>query len=209
MSNMSNFTGESLPNPMDFVQVFDGTQPELDDAERLEAASAFKSTVQDLFLTNIERTSRLNGKVALYPCDYSHLDLTIPQEDGSRLGVDAKSFDTTQATITPYSLSVFERVPYGQPFRHMRYEMTPDGSEVVRHDAVHEPVRFDKPIMKEKPTKLSDSERAVAFQGLANVWEDEFKRRDLERQLGLNDQPVGLEEVQSLAKLINDAKPTF
>lgn len=206
---MSNFIGEPRPNPLDFVQVFDGTQPELSEAEKLEAATAFKSTVHDLFLANIERTRRLNGEVALYPCDYSQLDLTAQQEDGSRLGVDAKSFDTTQATTTPYSLSVFERVPYDQPFRHMRYEMAPDGSEVVRHDAVHEPVRFDKPLMIEKPTPLTDSERAVAFQGFANVWEDEFKRRDLERQLGLNDQPVGLAEVQSLAQLVNGAEPTF
>lgn len=206
---MSNILHRPRPNFLDSIQIFDGTQPELSEAEKQAAAVVFKSIVHDLFLANIGQAKRLNGRAALYPCDYSQLDLTVQQEDGSRLGVDAKSFDTSQAKTAPYSLSVFERVPFGRPFRHVRYKMAPDGSEVVRHDAADGPLELNVPLTKEKLTPLTGTERGVAFQGLASVWEDEFKRRDLERRLGLNDQPVGLTEVQSLAQLVEGAAPTF
>jgi len=195
------FHKESNPKPLDFGQVFDGRQPVLSEQEKLDAAIAFKSTMQDIFLPHMDRIIRLNGAAAFYPTDYSRLDLTVTTEDGTRIGVDARSFDTVTTRTTPYELALFERVPFGQPYKHIRYELASDGSEVTRHDA-----ELDKTELEKSAPDL-DTPIEYSWQNLAKVWEDGFKNRELEANLGLNDQPVGVDEIQKLAEFIKDAKP--
>lgn len=195
---------ESKPKPLDFGQVFDGRQPVLSEQEKLSAAIAFKERVQDIFLTNMDRVARLNGAAALYPTDYSRLDLAVSAEDGTTIGVTAKSFDTGTVRTTPYTLDLFERVPFGQPFKHVLYELAPDGSEVTRRDMSHDAV---KKFTKSAPDLDTPTEHVL--KDLAKILEEGLKNRELERQMGLNDQPVDIDEIQKLAELIADAKPSM
>lgn len=54
------------------------------------------------------------------------------------------------------------------------------------------------------PEGLEETKEELFF-----IWEDEFKRRDVERQLGLNDQPVGPKEVRKLLGFLEQAEPVF
>ncbi|HEY5442702.1 MAG TPA: hypothetical protein VIJ68_04135 [Candidatus Saccharimonadales bacterium] len=222
---MSVSSTETAPKALDFTQEFDGSQPELTSAEKLEAATLFKSGVQDVFLKHIDRVERLDGEVALYPYDYSALSLSTVLEDGTRLSFTAKSFDTE--TDPPYELEVSEGVSFDKPYRHVRYSLDPEGDEVRRFDMNHQPlpeatqralgslsssstITQRGVIIDEDGAKRIDPEEfEEAKEGMLFIWDDEFKRRDVERQLGVNDQPVSPEEVRTLLGLLEQAEPEF
>ena len=216
---------EPTPQALDFTQEFDGAQPELTSAEKLEAADLFKGGVQDVFLKHIDRVSRLNGKVALYPYDYSQLGLRATLDDGTRLNFEVKSFDTE--TDVPFSLDVSENQAVDKPYRHSRYSLEPSGDEVRRFDMNHQPLSGDTRkalgklsssstfvqrgvVVNEDGARRIDPEEVEATkEKLLFTWDDEFKRRDVERQLGVNDQPVGREEIKTLLELLSRAEPEF
>lgn len=215
---------ETTPRVLDFTQDFDGTQPELTEAQKLEAAALFKSGIQDVFLKHIDRVKRLNGEVALYPYDYSELRLRAMLDDGTRLDFDVKSFDTE--TETPFSLDVSENQSYDTPYRHSRYSLDPTGDEVRRFDMNHQPLGMgtrkalgklssstfsqNGVVVNENGAKRIDTEEFEATkEKLLFTWDDEFKRRDVERQLGFNDQPVSPEEVRTLLGLLEKADSIF
>lgn len=216
---------ETTPKVLDFTQDFDGTQPELTEAQKLEAAALFKSGVQDVFLKHIERVKRQNGVVALYPYDYSEIRLRTLLDDGTRLDFDVKSFDTE--TETPFSLDVSENQSFNTPYRHSRYSLDPTGDEVRRFDMNHQPldmgtrkalgklsssstiVRNGVIISEDGVKRIDPEEFEATKEQLLFTWDDEFKRRDLERQLGFNDQPVSPEEVRTLLAFLEKAEPVF
>ena len=222
---MSSAPHETTPKALDFTQVFDGTQPELTSAEKMEAAASFKSGMQDAFLKHIDRVKRLNGEVALYSYDYSELRLRTVLEDGTRLGFSAKSFDTE--TDEPYTLDVSENQSFDKPYRHSRYSVDASGDEVKRFDMNHQPmleatrrvlgslsssttIAQQGVIVTEEGAKRIDPEEfEETKEELLFTWDDEFKRRDVERQLGFNDQPVGPEEIKTLLGLLEQAELEF
>src|SRR3712207_309814 len=102
----------------------------------------------------------------------------IRMKDGKRLGVTAKSFDTASTPTTPYSLSLSDLVPPGQPSRLVTYELAEDERQVIRHDAILE----DQVIHKPAAVSDGDSPTSDDFNELARVWKNAFKGRDLERE---------------------------
>jgi len=222
---MSTVFQEPKPDFFAFTQEFGGTQPELTEAEKMEAAVLFKSGVQDVFLKHIDRVKRLNGEVALYPYDYAELRLRAELDDGTRLDFDAKSFDTE--TEDPYTLDVSGNQSFDSPYHHLRYSVDASGDEVRRFDMHHQPLSKDTRqalgklsssstitqlgvVITEEGAKRIDPEQfKETVDELIFTWDDEFKRRDVERQLGLNDQPVGPEEIRKLLSLLEIAKPVI
>ena len=214
---------EATPKALDFTQEFDGSQPELTSAEKIEAAALFKSGMQDVFLKHIDRVRRLNGEIALYPYDYSELPLRLILDDGTRLNFTAKSFDTE--TDDPYTLDISENQSFDKPYRHSRYSVDASGDGVRRFDMNHQPLSGDTRkalgklsssstfvqrgvVVNEDGARRIDPEEVEATkEKLLFTWDDEFKRRDVERQLGVNDQPVGPEEVKTLLGLLERAEP--
>ncbi|HEX4662016.1 MAG TPA: hypothetical protein VH144_00205 [Candidatus Saccharimonadales bacterium] len=79
---------------LNFKQEFDGAQPELSTAEKMESTYLFKSGIQDVFLNHIDKVKKLPGSVDFYPWDFSQLRLRTILDSGVQLDFDVKSFDS-------------------------------------------------------------------------------------------------------------------
>jgi len=205
-------------NTCNFMQEFDGNQPVLSEAEKMEAAYLFKSGMEDVFLANIDLVKRLDGETFLYPYDFSQLKLIYNLGNNLRLNFTVKSFDTE--TDDPYELDIFV-TKSSEIVGHSRYSLDASLDNVRRFDIGQDPMQtslkqislplcvvFNGAIISPDGVKPIDSEEFERnMEDLKFIWNDEFKKREAESKLGFNDQPVGVAEVKEIIELLKQAKP--
>lgn len=186
-------------DPFERMQPFDGQQPVVTEAERHLATVAFRSLAQDMVLNNIGSTTRLDGKLHLYPADFAEITTDGSLPDGKRIEAKVREFDVVDGDMVPYIVELCDRVPYGQYMRHARYEIDPKTGFVFRHDTDPTPPAPIKFSSLDLGKQVSKSEQATALAGAMDAFSNVMANRALEKNFGMNDQPVGLSEVQALS----------
>ena len=189
MKNHHNVLSQAAEQ-MQFAEDFDRS---LGGAEKLEAAAKFDDVVESTLLQFADSVKTYDHDIVSPGRVESRLLLTIPQEDRSSISASVESvlFDDGTEGREIHVQEVREN-GYGRKFH--RYYLK-DGW-VLRHDVddMYEKGRCS-PSM---PSELSEQ----ALRQLIDYSENERKNSELERQFGLNDQPVGVDEINKLAELL-------
>ena len=191
-NNTHNTHSSEAAKQIEFVA--EGFNPELPTKEKLEAAAKFDGLVQSTFL-------RFAGDVKTY--DFNHsmesmLDLELSQKDGSVVSICVRSESRDNG---PKSRGIsLEGKGVGE--YHWYYI---EDDFVLRHDGntslssmEEEDDDFDDEI-----DMSGDEAYKYAVEARNEIENDKLE----EQQMGLNRQPVGVEEVHKLAKLLESAEP--
>ena len=191
---------------INFIEKPDGTQPELSAEERRAAADAFKDLTDDLFLSHMDNVKNYKPGQILDNAT-SNLLLSVDNSDGSSLTVSLESSSTEEYDfMSPRSLSVQEIDTHSYGHELHTYELARDGSEVIRVDAgdIYEKMKSDK----QSDFGVMDVEDMISYaeDQIVEI-QNEIKNADLEKELGLNRQPVDKEEIMNLAAITRQAKP--
>ena len=191
---------------INFIEKPDGTQPELSAEERRAAADAFKDLTDDLFLSHMDNVKNYKPGQILDNAT-SNLLLSVDNSDGSSLTVSLESSSTEEYDfMSPRSLSVQEIDTHSYGHELHTYELARDGSEVIRVDAgdIYEKMKSDK----KSDFGVMDVDDMISYaeDQIVEI-QNEIKNADLEKELGLNRQPVDKEEIMNLAAITRQAKP--
>lgn len=179
------------------MEFAEGSDPELTTEEKIRAAKKFGDLVLSTFL-------RFAGDAITY--DHivvpdgikSSVPLEIPQEDGSRVLVKVESA-TLDNGDEERSVRIIESAG-GDKERHHYYI---EDDQVLRYDD----------NLAEQPRELRGAphpEESISIEGIKRALDmcrNEVENRKLEQQMGLNRQPVGVEEINKLAELLESARP--
>ena len=179
------------------MEFAEGSDPELTTEEKIRAAKKFGDLVLSTFL-------RFAGDAITY--DHivvpdgikSSVPLEIPQEDGSCVLVEVESA-TLDNGDEERSVRIIE-LDGGDKERHHYYI---EDDQVLRYDDnVAELSRELSGVLRpEESISIKDMKRAL------DMCRNEVENCKLEQQMGLNRQPVGVEEINKLAKLLESARP--
>ena len=191
-NNTHNTHSSEAAKQIEFVA--EGFNPELPTKEKLEAAAKFDGLVQSTFL-------RFAGDVKTY--DFNHsmesmLDLELSQKDGSVVSICVRSESRDNG---PKSRGIsLEGKGVGE--YHWYYI---EDDFVLRHDSntslssmEEEDDDFDDEI-----DMSGDEAYKYAVEARNEIENDKLE----EQQMGLNRQPVGVDEINKLAKLLESAEP--
>lgn len=200
-------TNHELPAPIntpDFMQPFDGTQAEISDLEKLDVSEAFNDFCDDVIANNAS-----NIGVAEEPFEISRtsVNLVLPDNNGVW---DIKVMKESHSAFTPYDTE--RAVPdaaiyldYYDSDSHTRsgYRYALRNSEVTREDAedvyledMQASASGNEPLEGEALKKWL-LQQAVEFDDMQND----------EKSLGLNEQPIGMDELNGLKEFLTNALP--
>ena len=177
--------------------VVEGFNPELPDKEKLRAAKEFDGLVQSTLL-RFAGDAKTYDHTVLEDGIKSSILLEIPQEDGSCVLVEVESA-TFDGGGEERSVRIIES-DGGDKERHHYYI---EDDQVLRYDD----------NLAERSRELRGAlrpEESISIEGIKRALDmcrNEVENRKLEQQMGLNRQPVGVEEVHKLAKLLESAEP--
>lgn len=199
-------TNHELPEPIaapDFMQAFDGNQPEISELEKLDVAEAFSAYCEELLGRNIE-----NLWVVTEPTEISRtsVNLVLPDTNGYW---DIKVMKESHSAFTPYDIE--RAVPDASIYldfydsdKHTRsgHRYALRNSTVTREDV--------------EDIYLEDAQTAVAGEVpkegqalkkwlLEHTLEFDDAQTD-EKQLGLNEQPISLAELEGLKEFLKHAQ---
>lgn len=179
------------------MEFAEGSDPELTTEEKIRAAKKFGDLVLSTFL-------RFAGDAITY--DHivvpdgikSSVPLEIPQEDGSRVLVKVESA-TLDNGDEERSVRIIESARGDKESHHYYIE----DDQVLRYDDnVAELSRELSGVLRpEESISIKGMKRAL------DMCRNEVENCKLEQQMGLNRQPVGVEEINKLAKLLESARP--
>jgi hypothetical protein len=201
---ISTAYGEGMP---EFVVPHDGTQPEVPDKEQSLVAEKFFNLVDDTLLTHVEdvtSTSSGESRVVLgsfrkEPGVVYKLKITRPEDFIPIDGIEHAD----------QSLAVIEltRDINGRDKEQLSYKLGADG--VVRRHTVEdlrEKRKLEREIYElEEEQRNADSEDAISMvEVFRRTRIEATANRELERDMGVNRQPVGFEEMTGLADFISD-----
>ena len=179
------------------MEFAEGSDPELTTEEKIRAAKKFGDLVLSTFL-------RFAGDAITY--DHivvpdgikSSVPLEIPQEDGSRVLVKVES-----ATLDN-----------GDEERSVRIIESAGGDKESHHYYIEDDqvLRYDDNVaeLSRELSGVLRPEESISIKGMKRALDmcrNEVENRKLEQQMGLNSQPVGVEEINKLAKLLESAEP--
>lgn len=183
---------------LEIRQPFDGSQPEIEEGEQLAAALAFEQLSEDLMLRHMAYVGTKNyysGKDS--QTSEALLLLEIPASDGSKLEILVATAHDTSDDGSPIPLDV-KLMPFDARRRVREalvcYQLSSDRRRVTRYDAPR----------SENPGK---AQPFLGHSAVAPDFTEATHNRDLERDMGLNDQPVGPDEIEKLKQLLGNATP--
>ncbi len=205
---MSSETINKAKQAIDFAKIPDGTQEILSSAEKLEAAVKFRELVDDTLLRNVnDVVSYKPGALLANDNGSSRVSLGVTQEDGSMVSIGARTAASGVEinSGSKIEITIQELSPDGYGHKLHRYHMHTDDGEVRR---------FDRPDMyktvSESPYNRIDFNRhpdaiVSGLKRLISGLKNEIENQELAQQMGLNDQPVGPDEIAKLRTLIEAA----
>ena len=176
--------------------VAEGFNPELTTEEKIRAAAEFEGLVLSTFL-RFAGDAKTYDHTVLEDGIKSSILLEIPQEDGSCVLVEVESA-TFDGGGEERSVRIIES----------------DGGDKERHYYIEDDqvLRYDDNLA-ERSRELRGAlrpEESISIEGIKRALDmcrNEVENRKLEQQMGLNSQPVGVEEINKLAKLLESAEP--
>ncbi len=190
----NNTHSSEAAKQMEFAE---GFNPELTTEEKLQAAVEFDDLVQSTLL-RFAGNAKTYDHTVLEDRVESIIPLEIPQEDGSYVLVSVES----------------ALLDNGDKKRSIRITKS-DGRDKETHDYYIEDdqvLRYDNNLA-ERPRELRGAlcpEESISIEGIKRMIDEcknEIENDKLEQQMGLNRQPVGVEEISKLAELLESAKP--
>ena len=179
------------------MEFAEGSDPELTTEEKIRAAKKFGDLVLSTFL-RFAGDAKTYDHTVLTDGIKSNISLEIPQEDGSRVSVKVESALLDSGDEKRF-ISITESDERDKETHHYYIE---DG-QVLRYDN----------NLAERSRKLGGAlrpEESISIEGIKRMideYKNEIENDKLEQQMGLNRQPVGVEEVHKLAKLLESAEP--
>ena len=163
----------------------------------MEAAYRLSALVDDLLL-------RFADSVYVYKFDYpgsnngrdSSLGLRLPLGDDDELAIQVGSYSNDKEDMRKYIMLDNGRYRY-----HMESQ-----DEVLRYDLNTDAVESVAPLPSPSRIRISgDNLRSRLEDDMARL-DNDIKNQQLERRLGVNDQPVGPGEIDKLAQLLEGAE---
>lgn len=183
---------------LDFIKPFGNPEREsLTDAEKMEAAYKLSALVDDLLL-------RFADSVYVNKFDYpgsnngrdSSLGLRLPLGDDDELAIQVGSYSNDKEDMRKYIMLDNGRYRY-----HMESQ-----DEVLRYDLNTDAVESVAPLPSPSRIRISgDNLRSRLEDDMARL-DNDIKNQQLERRLGVNDQPVRPGEIDKLAQLLEGAE---
>lgn len=201
---ISTALGEGMP---EFVVPHDGTQPEVADKEQALVAEKFFNLIDDTLLTHVEDvTATSSGESRLVlgnfhkrPEAVYKIKITRPEDFVPIDGIEHAD----------QSLAVIEltRDLNGREKEQLSYRLGADG--IVRRRTVEdlrEKRQLERGIYElEEEQRNADGEDSMS---MLEIYRRSLRQaaanRKLERDMGVNRQPVGFEEMTGLADFISD-----
>ena len=190
----NNTHSSEAAKQMEFAE---GFNLELTTEEKLRAAKEFDDLVQ-LTLLRFAGDAETYDHTESMDRVKSQVLLEIPQEDGSCVLVEVESA-TFDGGGEERSVRIIES-DGGDKERHHYYI---EDDQVLRYDD----------NLAERSRELRGAlrpEESISIEGIKRALDmcrNEVENRKLEQQMGLNSQPVGVEEINKLAKLLESAEP--
>ena len=190
----NNTHSSEAAKQMEFAE---GFNPELTTEEKLQAAVEFDDLVQSTLLSFAGDAKTYDHTVFTDRVE-SSVYLEIPQEDGSRVLVSVESATLDNGDEKRF-ISITESDGRDKETHHYYIE---DG-QVLRYDN----------NLAERSRKLGGAlrpEESISIEGIKRMideYKNEIENDKLEQQMGLNRQPVGVDEISKLAKLLESARP--
>ena len=174
------------------MEFAEGFNPELTNEEKLQAAAEFDDLVQSTLLRFAGDAKTYDHDIILSDGIQSKVSLEIPQKDRSCVLVSVKSA-LLDSGDKERSISITEL----------------DGRDKETHDYYIEDdqvLRYDGNVA-ERSRKLGGVLRleSISIEGIKralDVCRNEMENSKLEQQMGLNRQPVGVDEINKLAELL-------
>ena len=190
----NNTHSSEAAKQMEFAE---GFNPELATGEKLWAAAKFNDLVQSTLL-RFAGDAKTYDHTVLTDGIKTNISLEIPQEDGSRVSVKVESALLDSGDEKRF-ISITESDERDKETHHYYIE---DG-QVLRYDNnVAELSRELSGVLRpEESISIKGMKRAL------DMCRNEVENCKLEQQMGLNRQPVGVEEISKLAELLESAKP--
>ena len=176
----------------------EGFNPELTTKEKLEAAAKFDDLVQSTLL-RFAGDAKTYDHTVLEDRVESSVYLEIPQKDGSYVLVSVES----------------ALLDNGYKERSIRITESDERDKEMHHYYIEDDqvLRYDNNLA-ERPRELGGAlcpaEESISIEGIKRALDmcrNEVENRKLEQQMGLNRQPVGVEEINKLAELLESARP--
>ena len=190
----NNTYSSEAAKQMEFAE---GFNPELATEEKIRAAVEFDDLVQSTLLSFAGDAKTYDHTVFTDRVESSIL-LEIPQEDGSRVLVSVESALLDSGDEKRF-ISIAESDGRDKEMHHYYIE----DDQVLRYDN----------NLAERPRELRGAlcpEESISIEGIKRMIDEcknEIENDKLEQQMGLNRQPVGVEEISKLAELLESAKP--
>lgn len=192
----------------EFQKQFDGTPPEVPETEKLQVRTAFDATVE-ANLTRYQdevRSADFRDDPSTSRLSSRRLPLYAQLEDGSGVDVDISKYDYAE----PPHAYIDIKSPDGRTSRYMRDVVTDD---VIRIDSREAPksssaVRLGKTTLR----SMSEEEPELPKDILAITDVQEIVRAEAEfliaqQNAGFNGQPINMEEMKSLGRLVENSVP--
>ena len=186
----NNTHSSEAAKQMEFAGEFN---PKLPTEEKLRAAAEFDDLVQLTLLRFAGDAETYNHTLSMDRVE-SQVLLEIPQKDGSYIWVRVESALLDNGD-KERSISITE-LDEGSKETHDYYI---EDDQVLRYD--------DNIAERSRELKRVLRPEGIIIIRMVDRCNNEIENDKLEQQMGLNRQPVGVEEVRKLAKLLESAEP--
>jgi hypothetical protein len=186
----NNTHSSEAAKQMEFAE---GFNPELTTEEKMRAAAEFDDLVQLTLLRFAGDAETYNHTLSIDRVE-SQVLLEIPQKDGSYVLVSVESALLDNGD-KERSISIMEWNE-GSKETHDYYI---EDDQVLRYD--------DNIAERSRELKRVLRSEGIIIMRMVDRCNNEIENDKLEQQMGLNRQPVGVEEVHKLAKLLESAEP--
>ena len=211
-TELPSVPAERLPTTdelLAFIMPHDGTQLEVSRAEAAMVTTKFDSLFDDLMLGHVDATHQIN----ILPYNETRLRLRAPAADNNWISISVSEYDEPMGylpSVEPHKK--IRRSIYVQPD-----SVTQAGTAYIyREYADHSVRRFTITIPEHQqvvalldttpdlphvdaPAKEQEAHREKSEEVVQNIQES----RNLARALGMQDQPIGVAEMDSLADLLS------
>ncbi len=186
----NNTHSSEAAKQMKFAEGFDS---KLTTEEKLRAAKEFDNLVQLTLLRFAGDAETYDHTLSMDRVE-SQVLLEIPQKDGSYVLVSVKSALLDNGD-KERSISITE-LDEGSKETHDYYI---EDDQVLRYD--------DNIAERSRELKRVLRSESIIIMRMVDRCNNEIENDKLEQQMGLNRQPVGAEEINKLAKLLESARP--
>ena len=175
----------------------EGFNPNLTTEEKIRAAVEFDDLVQSTLL-RFAGDAKTYDHTVLEDRVESIIPLEIPQEDGYYVLISVES----------------ALLDNGYKKRSVRITESDGRDKETHHYYIEDDqvLRYDNNLA-ERPRELKGAlrpEESISIEGIKRMIDEcknEIENDKLEQQMGLNRQPVGVDEISKLAKLLESAEP--